>query len=434
MRLTSVHLQNYRTHVDLEVAFHDRFNVVVGINGSGKTSLLRGVAEALAGLLWGVPGISTNRPLNENDCVHLEVTSTNSRYRHEPCYPVTLGAKAELQGKEAAWSFTKANEMAHAEMSGTPPSTYLRQIQDRQLTDKPENTFPLVAFYRAHRQWLSQENELMVAATSKVARVDGFKNWDNAATGIADLQHWVIAKCLERFQLSSETGRLFSDIDDDELAIVNRALHQIVGEIGGLRYDMQQKSLLVDWCPQGGKRESLSFDNLSDGQRAVVCLVADIARRMCLLNPHLGVKVTEKTPGVVVIDELDVHLHPHWQRLLVNGLKAAFPAVQFITASHSPQILGELSPEEIVLLRGSGTDHPRVSYGLDSSQVLEEIMGTSPRNQKVSKQLERLYVLVENDKLGDARILLDELQHDAPDIPELSGVEALILRKEVIGR
>src|SRR5690606_15426040 len=143
---------------------------------------------------------------------------------------------------------------------------------------------------------------------------------------------------------------------------------------------------------------------------AVICLVADIARRICLLNPQLGKDVIRQTPGVVLIDELDVHLHPRWQRRIVNGLKAAFPCVQFIASSHSPQVLGELQPEEIILLREGGTSQPQVSYGLDSSQVLEEIMGASPRNLKVDEKLKQLFEKIENGPLNEAKRLLDELK------------------------
>jgi predicted ATP-binding protein involved in virulence len=275
----------------------------------------------------------------------------------------------------------------------------------------------------------------MKAAMEKLSRHDAYRQWQDAAVNVSALQHWVIGKCLERYQRASETGKRFHEIDDDELALVNTALSAAVEGIDDLRYDMQRRSLLADWRKaDGDEQKTVSFEHLSDGQRGVICLVADIARRICLLNPQLGKDVIRQTPGVVLIDELDAHLHPHWQRCIVSGLKAAFPKVQFIATSHSPQVLGELQPEEIILLREGGASQPQVSYGLDSSQVLEEIMGASSRNLEVEEKLERLFVEIENKRLTDAKRLLGELKKSAPRIPELGRADALIRRKEVIGR
>ena len=134
---------------------------------------------------------------------------------------------------------------------------------------------------------------------------------------------------------------------------------------------------------------------MSDGQKTILGLVTDIARRMCLLNPHLDSNVTKSTPGVILIDEFDVHLHPRWQRTIVQSLKSAFPAVQFIATSHSPQILGELKPDEIILLRRERVDHPTVSYGLDSSSVLEEIMEADSRPEAVEALIREVFAALE---------------------------------------
>jgi predicted ATP-binding protein involved in virulence len=178
----------------------------------------------------------------------------------------------------------------------------------------------------------------------------------------------------------------------------------------------------------------VSFEHLSDGQRTALCLIADIARRICLLNPQLGRDAISKTPGLVLIDELDAHLHPKWQRLVTKGLKSAFPAIQFIVTSHSPQVLGELAPEEIILLCPAGAKHPQTSYGLDAAQVLDVIMEAPARNEEVSQKIEKLFQLITDNKLEAARADLNTLKAEAPGVPELAGAEALIHRQEALGR
>lgn len=431
MRIDSIRLENYRCHADLTVEFGPGFNVIVGVNGSGKTSLLMAVNEALGGLLglMQVPGVSS---LLGDDAARLLVTQTGGRFRFETQYPVKITARGEVSGVAGtAWSVGKASrsDLAATEglQSGQVPSA-------PSFPAGPTLALPLVVFYRANRHWnyVRVASELK-AATQRNARADGYALWWDASVDGAELLTWVISKHLERFGAASESGKPLDAVDDDELVLVNAALAEAVEGIKDLRYDFSRKSLLVEWQPNVPS-PATPFENLSDGQKAVIGLVADIARRMCLLNPQLGQEVTRKTDGVVLIDELDVHLHPHWQRILTNGLKKAFPAVQFIVASHSPQVLGELSPDEIILLRPEGTAHPQVSYGLTSSQVLEEIMGTTARTADVESSLSVLFGALERNELDQARKTLKQLKDAAPGIAELAGAEALLKRKELLGR
>src|SRR5262249_11163480 len=145
--------------------------------------------------------------------------------------------------------------------------------------------------------------------------------------------------------------------------------------IRGLKYDLRRRSLMAVF-----ETAFMPFANLSDGQQGTIVLIADIARRMCLLNPHLGQDVLTRTNGLVAIDELDVHLHPAWQREILHTLRRSFPMIQIIATSHSPQMVGGLQPFEICILKDGRFEHPQTSFGLDSSSVLEEVMGVFSRD------------------------------------------------------
>lgn len=438
MQIDSITLQNYRCHADLSVSFGTKFNVLVGVNGSGKTSLLKGVCEALNGLMIGM-NVHYMPPFNDAGHVRLLAVKSQGRYRYESQYPVKISAGGEAFETGCVWTWTKPSQVSHAEITGQYPGQVWQGIQRGTgpvaEAKQAAVALPLVSFYRANRHWNQPPPHELQSATQRNSRIDGYANWWDASLDSVALQGWVIGKCLERFQVSSETGAAFDAIDSDELALVNAALAAAVEGVKGLRYDLKQRSLLVEWLDAGGEaRDPTAFENLSDGQRAVTGLVADIARRMCLLNPQLGTEVTAKTSGVVLIDELDMHLHPKWQRIVTRGLKTAFPALQFIVASHSPQVLGELRPEEIILLHPHGTSHPQVSYGLDSSRVLEEIMETTERSAEVEKALAELFATLERNELDSARMQLKVLAELAPGIAELGGAQALLKRKEVLGR
>jgi predicted ATP-binding protein involved in virulence len=273
----------------------------------------------------------------------------------------------------------------------------------------------------------------MQAATQKVSRDHAYANWLTASSDNATLQTWVVSKSLERLQAAQDGAVSADAMQGDELSIVVQAIRAALPECHDVRYDMAKKSIIVKWAVDAGVQR-VPYEQLSDGQRTIMGLIADIARRMVVLNPHLGSKVCAETPGIVLIDELDIHLHPQWQRQIANGLKAAFPNIQFITASHSPQILGELKPDEIIVLHADGATHPQVSYGLDSGDVLEEIMEASARTVPVETDVSRLFSALEQGQLDAARGLLTQLKATAPGIPELAGAEALLKRKEILGR
>lgn len=434
MRLHSITLRNYRCYRHLEIAFQPGFNVLAGVNGSGKTSILKGIRDALAGFLASSVGTGPEfSPLADADAARIQPKVSGNRHRFEAQYPVGVSAVAEVLGQTYQWSEVKASQTNFVSFDGDT----LGQVWQSALTanhpssaDRPETTLPIVAFYPAYRQWQAVRVSETTAATERPSRMDGYGSWWDAASDSAAMQQWAIAKSMERLQFASEKGAGWNAIDDDELAMVNGALAAAVEEAKGLRYDFSQKNLLVEWADG----TATPFQNLSDGQRVAIALVVDIARRMCLLNPHLAQRVTKETPGVVLIDELDIHLHPRWQRRITKSLSAAFPLVQFIAATHSPQVLGELRPEQIILLHQQSVDHPQVSYGLDASRVLEQIMGADQRAADVEQKLSALFASIERNELASARELLAELRKTAPGIPELTGAEALLKRKEVIGR
>ncbi len=424
MHIDSIRLVNFRCHKDLTVNFNDRFNVIVAVNGGGKTSLLRAIAVALAEP-FGYVGTGLSA-LFTRESARVETQANAGRYRFEEMYPVELQVHATTAERAVKWEVHKKNSSREPEVTGDWIIEHFHQFGSGAYTEP----LPLLAFYTAGRIWHSYQPHHLQAALAQNSRLDGYESWWDASQSTS-LPLWLIARCLERMQTISEKGGRFDDAQDDELALVNSALAAVLEHFRGIRFDMKRSSLLVEWT---NRVEPDLFNDLSDGQRSMIFLVADIARRICLLNPQLGMEALQRTPGVVLIDELDVHLHPHWQRLLVRGLKAAFPSVQFITASHSPQIIGELHPDEIILLSREGVTQPQVSYGLTSSQVLEDIMGAEARTPEVERKLEEIFDLIEQGLLDQARAALDGLARIADGVPELDRARSALKRREIIGR
>jgi predicted ATP-binding protein involved in virulence len=144
--------------------------------------------------------------------------------------------------------------------------------------------------------------------------------------------------------------------------------------------------------------------------------------------------VLARTPGVVLIDELDVHLHPRWQRRVATDLKATFPKIQFVCTSHSPQVIGEIAPDEIRLLDDeAGGRAPDQSFGLDSNAVLEDVMGADSRDPNAESAIDAVEDALEEGNLALARDELErlkDLQHG--DTRDSARLEATINNLEVL--
>jgi len=163
----------------------------------------------------------------------------------------------------------------------------------------------------------------------------------------------------------------------------------------------------------------ISVQQLSDGERGILALVLDLTRRLAQANPDLYDPAAEST-GVVLIDEIDLHLHPRWQREIVSRLPEIFPCLQFIATTHSPQVIGEVPADRIQIMGQGPVFSPVHSFGIDSSRVLAEIMDAPPRTARIQEQLADLSQRMATGDLDVARSIIDDLSlklgYDDPDV------------------
>ncbi|MDD1004736.1 AAA family ATPase [Pseudomonas sp. TNT2022 ID642] len=423
MRLDRLHIQNFRCYEDATFDFQPGFNLVVGVNGSGKTSLLQAVAASYIDFVAATGKSEVHLP---DEDIRFVVDKYEGRSRFERRFPVVLAAHGQVFDC-SSWSMLR-------ERHDVP---FLSDILlDAEVTEKISNIdkgksidLPVLAFYRSNRRWRGAGVSSEFAASQRLSRLDGYNNWSDASANLRDFESWVIGKTLERMQWLLEAGSPLTG-RETELTWINSMISLAVPGATGIRYDLRLQNMMVEF----DEARSFPFSDLSDGQRGMIALFTDIARRMCILNPHMGKDVLKNTAGVVIIDELDIHLHPAWQRSIVPALRQAFPKVQFIAASHSPQIIGSLKPQEVILLNNGDPSHPRVTYGLDSSSVLEEVMGVNQREPEIESLLSELFSTLEDNDLKKAKSQLAALKKKAPDLPEFAGAEALIRRKEILGK
>ncbi len=293
---------------------------------------------------------------------------------------------------------------------------------------------PLFAYYPVNRAVL----DIPLRIREK-HRFDLLSAYDDSLTGGANFRtffEWF----REREDLENENRKYAGDLlppddfefPDRQLEAVRHALSRFMPEFKNLT--VRRNPLRMEVEKNG---ELLTVNQLSDGEKCLMAMVGDLARRMALANP-LGAKPLEGT-GVVLIDEIDLHLHPKWQRMVVPRLREVFPNCQFLISTHSPHVLTHVAPENLFLLSMIDgqlrAEHPAESYGKTVERVLEDLMGLeTTRPDHVSSELKALFDQIDRGELDQARGNIGRLQAEIGDDPELVKASVLIKRKELIGR
>ncbi|MDO9095387.1 MAG: AAA family ATPase [Rubrivivax sp.] len=419
MRIDTLHLQNFRGYIDRDFTLHPQFNLVVGENGAGKTSFLEAAAVAIGSWLLGFRGHDA-RNIRERD-VRKVLDFVEKRYRELPQYPVRVKAsgfvhiaRAERasEGGEIAYSARtgpdKPNPREQAvswersvEASGgrttrqgaSQLKKYAELMAAAVLKQEPR-VLPLIRYFGAGRLWESvrdtegkalskhkgkQPAELAASADELDKALEDFSRLSEPFYGY---RMSVDKRCNPDDLIRWMAVERRNEIDEEEsspaLRLVYDAIEAMLPELASARYSTKLHTLVLRYK----NNERHTFSELSDGYRNVVAIAADLAIKAVMLNPQLAEKALLMTPGVVLIDELDLHLHPIWQRRIIEDLRRTFPLVQFICTTHSPFLIQSLrSGEELIVLDGQ----PTADLGhMPVEEIARGIMGVS--NTEVSEE------------------------------------------------
>ncbi|MEY2726024.1 MAG: hypothetical protein RLZZ458_1891 [Planctomycetota bacterium] len=437
MKIETLSLRNFKHFISQDFSFHPQFTLLVGENGAGKTSILD--ALAIAAGIWLVdPPDSMLANSRRNILPHeirLEPQIKPERTQFIEKRPVEIKAFGSIAGcPNVSWT----RQIRHTGTRTTNADAkeciaLIRSVFERDAAGESV-LVPVVAYYGAGRAWLpSNQQRSKPKINGPARRWDAFYDCFSERIRFPDLVHWFRNETIER---GNRSGRWRPGAE-----VVRKAIIESIPDAGDLWFDTDRDQIVAVIAGN-----AQPFDNLSAGQRMMLAMIADLAIRIVKQNAFLlpGIEddrhdsslpqILRQTPGLVLIDELDVHLHPIWQRRIVHDLKRLFPSIQFVCSSHSPQLIGELQPEEILLLRDGQPDHPVQSYGMDSNWVVEVIMGGTKVNAEVKTQLNEIFRLLRDKKFHEAEQSALALRGRIGNSEDLQRAISMIDRVKVLGR
>ena len=342
MRIDTIQITNFRGFIapDLfvvpeatftpqrEFTFSAQFNVIVGDNGTGKTALLDALAIGLGSLFLGFDQIES-RGIRKD-----EVSLARFQYADtatiEPQYPVKITCAGRIGGQPLSWTRTLEGSGGRITRQGATEIFELGRKLQRTVRSGEPVELPLLAYYGTGRLWLQKKDRSLEPA-KPASRTAGYLDCLDPISNEKLLLRWL--KAMELIQL--QQGKPVGVLEAVKQAVINS-----VELWHSMAYDIGQDELII--TADDGR--TLPFRMLSDGIRNMLAMVADIAYRAAVLNPQHGAEAARATSGVVLIDEIDLHLHPKWQRRVVEDLRRTFPRIQFIASTPRPLLSSRYAP------------------------------------------------------------------------------------------
>jgi len=450
MKIHEITLKNFRKFADQCFSFNTETNVTVliGNNATGKTAILDALSVMMGSYLLDFKVPRAVRHIRKNE-VRLAQIKSGELQTLEPQWAQgvkieCIGSLAEHHTKEMKWSRELTSETGKTTRIHAKNIAKAGRDARLKLEQGEEVLLPLLAYYGAGRLW----NNLQYGKLNKPdSRSVGYRDCLDPASN-----HKLFIKWFSRLEQAAVQQRKTFGV----LEAVRNAVKTCIPDCRHFWFDLEMSQLMIELSDNDHLTEDAtrlySFNNLSDGYRNMLAMVADIAHRAARLNPHTGIQAANQTPGVVLIDEVDLHLHPKWQREVIQQLRNAFPRIQFIVSTHSPFIIQSLQPGEVIDLNTCTSDSVAASeaspertqeQSLESHQeqpgrmanpapgsaysdssiedIIENIMGIplpsrSARLQKMYEAAEQYYALLEQAKDLESQSELEQLKQQLDEL------------------
>lgn len=448
MKLSTISLSNYRGFEQIELEFCADVTVIAGVNGIGKSGVLKALRQLLSHFKENVFGMGQDVVLEAADVqigkqsMSLGVTAQALGEKVDVQLGRTLIPEsefAEIQKQieklrqEMRYHPKRSNQAIGKEVQIEFLENRLRGFDDSSSIYAPgfekeiaaDGPLPVFAYYSVNRAFTDLPKRLLSA---KPLSLEGAH--ENSLVGgrvnLNDFANWFRVAVEGELGKSTSGEKLWKSLES--------TIQSILPDFKDLKLERSEGPLPTFSLAKNAVRFSLH--QLSDGERALLALATDLTQRLSLANPDLE-EPTKEGLGIVLIDEIELHLHPTWQRKVLRRLCSSFPNCQFVVTTHSPQVIGQTRPECLRLLFSDSKGKVNIgsvgqAKGMDSSWILQNIMGCPARDYETEQKLLAIFDLIDNGKLPEARRACEALEAELGNFPDLQEASSLLDRLELL--
>jgi predicted ATP-binding protein involved in virulence len=429
MQIHRLTAQNFRCFERFELPLAPGFNLLIGDNGAGKTALLDALRLGLGSYFLGFRTKLQAAPGFDTDDARRVVREIQETVDMQAQYPVRITCEGTVGGTLAKWSRTRSDEGRKTTVKDAYPLIHFATELQKQIRAQAAPVdLPVFAYYGTERLWLQLRTHKSALKLAQ-SRAAGYRYCLARESNIRYIAEWMkhrTMSAVQQYIIKSELGTGSISFNDVLLKTISNAVCSCIPGAKDFYYNIKYKELYLRFADQ----RELPFHLLSDGVRGMLQLVADLAWRIVVLNPHHMEEALRLAEGVVKIDELDLALHPRWQIHVINDLTRVFPKLQFVATTHSPLILAGAKGANVLLLEDSAVYKQEHVYGQDSNTVLTDNMGGLARPVEVKQQLDHVAKLIDEDRVADAKVeiarLEDKLGTDSTELVRLRAAIAFL--------
>lgn len=406
MNISKISLKNYRKFEKLEIEFDQRLSVLVGKNGTGKTSILDALAVAVGTFFFALNGVLSIgiRPTD----AHNKYFALGEDIDVQKQFPVEIAAEGSMDGREIEWkrSLNSAGGKTRS-VDAKDMTSISTSYQERLMKGDASLKLPLVAYYGTGRLW-DDHREKRSGIYKQNTRVNGYIDCLDGRANVKLLLDWFKRMAIK----GKQNGR-----QNETYLAVKGAMEQCFSRLTGIEdvlvlVNPDTFAIEINYHETGEGRVQIPLEQLSDGYRCALSMIGDIAYRMATLNPQLAGDVLKETEGIILIDEVDLHLHPEWQQHILSDLTDTFPKVQFIVTTHAPAVINAISGGSLIVINDNNdiVNRGDESYGQDLNTVVKTIMEAGIRPEKIQKLFDRFYRELDEKSTERSQKIIDELR------------------------
>ena len=432
MKLHTLSLANFRGFEQLDMSFEPDMTLIAGVNGVGKSGILQVLAALFARALPEFTPYTAKPPVFVDEDIHHDKPSLEASISfsvdQQRCYGGIQRIREDADFGDVWRRFWISDQEAEAQ-----PRSFAEMIADRTLTGdleagraeteemlqglREKQNHQLVIYFSPRRQLPGRPKTLPKLKAFEIENAYKFAMQDREVE-LREFMHWF--RVVETG--ASKAHRHGSAV----LKKLREVVNSFIPEFHNLRVEESPSLRFV----VEKNRTPLALNQLSDGERGLLAMLFDITRRLSIANPELDDPIAGGA-GIVLIDEIELHLHPLWQRQVLQRFKEIFTRCQFIATTHSPLVLGEVEARCVRFLERDDAGKvfctvPDKAYGLDANRVLEELMGARVRTREMDDQLKILFEQIDNEDFDTARqtikVLREKLGEHAPELTRASSL------------